>query len=899
MTSLFDLDCVEDALRCGTLMLTPNQRLADALRGAAAARERRAGGSALRAPRVQTLQQWCLGLWRALRWNGAEAALSRRLLGEGEEYTLWLAAIRADADALGGSLLHPEQAARSAQSAYDLLCQWQLAPESPALAAEFAASADSAAFLRWRHRFVERCRVCGWQSRAALPQLLLEAFCDGSLPRQELIALVGFIELSPLRRQLLEAAAPLRSISPAPRPQRVAPRRVACDDPEAELRCAARWARAALAADAGHSVGLVVPDLAPRRVEVRRVLLEVLDPGALLDGTDGAPLPFNISAGTALASEPLIGQALAWLRLAAQGLPAAELRRLLHAPSLALGLDASARATLSERLAQWLGAALGPAELRRLSAPDDTASAAFCERLEATRRLAPQRRGLASAWVRAWRRQLGACRWPTVTLDSREYQLSRRWDELLDELASGDEIYGELSVAGALALLTQAVSRCQFQPRGGTARLQVLGVLEADQLHFSHLWLASMDDARWPPPHSPNPLLPRSLQARLGMPRADHRRELDYACRLSASFMCAADELVVSYARRDADAQSTRPSALFGELAAMAAPMPAADAEELPGWCAAQSAAAGQTQEYATPAAAPLGGIERAFSAQALADQSDCPFRAMARHRWQAERGAMPAPSSSRLRFAGVRGQLVHAALERLWAELGTRDALLRCSEGALTALVERAVASAVAACQHERRRLGEPQSARFWQLESRRTAALLLRWLQEVESRRDEDFRVLLREDSRAFLLAGVPFRLRLDRVDAVPGETSESLLVIDYKTGRISGSLQRLWGGERPADPQLPLYALALAQEGPVRGLAYAQLRPAELRCRGAVEHWGDAPPEEADWPGQIERWRDSLGCLAAAFAAGAAPVSPRDQQSCRNCACAALCRVGEVGA
>ena len=623
MHSLLDLDGLAQALRDGTQLLTPNRRLADALRSAAAGRKRDDRLGVSRAPRVQALQAWYLSLWRELRWRGAETALRRRLLSEDEELSLWQAAIAADSEAMTSALLHPEQAAQSARDAYNLLLQWQLRPEHPELAGEFADSADSSAFLRWQRHFVAQCRQRGWQSRTALPQLLLEAFIDGSLPRREPITLFGFPELSPLHRQLLEAAAALQELRSAPHPQRSAPRLVVCADPREELRCAARWARAALAQDPAHSVAIVVPNLSTRRAELRSTLLEVLDPNALLEASDGADLPFDLSVGTALSREALIEPALSLLRLLTTGLPPAELRGLLLSPVLALDIAEDEAISLAERLSQWLGATISPQQLRALA--DKRAGLPLCAQLDALRRSTPQRHAPISAWVRAWRSQLDSCRWPLLTLDSREYQLRQRWGELLDELAAGDEIHAALSATEALALLRRSAARRLFQPRSGTARLQVLGLLEADQLRFSHLWLSSMDDTHWPQQRRPNPLLPRGVQARLGMPRADHHRELEYARRLSESFLNAAGQLVISYAEGGGDAGGTRPSPLFGALTAMAAPQPATGDEELSDWCLQQSRDAARLQEQLRPQAAPLDRAEGSFGAQALSEQSDCP----------------------------------------------------------------------------------------------------------------------------------------------------------------------------------------------------------------------------------------------------------------------------------
>ena len=263
--------------------------------------------------------------------------------------------------------------------------------------------------------------------------------------------------------------------------------------------------------------------------------------------------------------------------------------------------------------------------------------------------------------------------------------------------------------------------------------------------------------------------------------------------------------------------------------------------------------------------------------------------------------------AAAQRQFKAARGQLLHSALEQLWGVLGDRDGLRRQREQhSLEALIERSVAVVVAAVQSEQRRLGAPERERFWQLEAIRNSGLLARWLSEIELARHENFQVTLREARRELQLSGVPFKLRVDRVDTLIENDSKQLIVIDYKSGKIAGSLAKRWCDDRPTDLQLPLYALAMEPaEIPVRGLAYAQLRTEELRWRSWVQWWGDPPPQRATataepsrttWPQQLQLWRDRLTDLAAEFALGEAAVDPRDQNSCRYCACATLCRIAE---
>src|SRR5580698_5055980 len=191
-------------------------------------------------------------------------------------------------------------------------------------------------------------------------------------------------------------------------------------------------------------------------------------------------------------------------------------------------------------------------------------------------------------------------------------------------------------------------------------------------------------------------------------------------------------------------------------------------------------------------------------------DMAACPFRAFAKHRLAAK----PLEDTDLGLSYRDRGTSVHQALEFIWRELGSQARLLELSQPELDALVARGADAAVA-------KLG-PGIGR--DLEKQRLQKLLPDWLL-IEKTRSE-FTVAGTDVERLLTIGGLQIKPRADRVDALPDGRE---IILDYKTGQLKASA---WAGDRPDEPQLPLYCAT--SEKPVAGAAFAVIRIGELRFR-----------------------------------------------------------------
>ena len=184
--------------------------------------------------------------------------------------------------------------------------------------------------------------------------------------------------------------------------------------------------------------------------------------------------------------------------------------------------------------------------------------------------------------------------------------------------------------------------------------------------------------------------------------------------------------------------------------------------------------------------------------------------------------------------------------------------------------------------------------------IESERLVRLGGGWL-DIEAQRPR-FSVVSLEAQAITSIGGLTLRLQPDRIDRLD---NGALVVIDYKTGRVSHAD---WLGERPAAPQLPLYATMLsAQSETVHAIVFAQIRAERIRpvsLSAAPLALDDAKPVDEvmtstgrpGWDGLLADWRERLERLAAGYLAGEAAVAPARPTACSHCDLPSLCRLEE---
>jgi probable DNA repair protein len=848
----------------GIAVVTPNRRLAQALVREFNERQIAAGLTVWETADILPFGAFVERLYEDALYSDIAAQLPLLLTGA-QEQELWEAGIRASE--WGEALLAVPRAAADCRKAWGLAHEWRIAGAVMGNAGSFPGNEDAKAFAEWARDYARRCEKEGNTDAARLADVVAPLLKQAMLRKPKRLVAYAFDVVPPQVQDFLDACAKqgidVRSCAPEEKASKAS--RIAFPSAREELQAAASWARAKLEAGAKR-IGVVVPELGQRRKEVARVFARVMNPARNLPGAEQRALPFNISLGAPLADYPLARAALSIIELASGEIPFEHASRLIRSPfltgaepelSMRARLDAAMRKQAPTRVT--LGKLVALIE----------GTPALRQRLEALFALVREHPGGERSpheWARHFSALLEAAGFPGERgLDSSEFQTRAKFNETLAEFAKLERVAPKMSFTQALARLRRLCTDTLFQPETPDAPIQVLGVLESAGLEFDALWVSGLTDEVWPLAASPNPFIPPALQRKAGIPEASAEATLARGKRITDGWLAAADEVIVSHPTMEED------RALLASPLISAVPLGTPETRTYERYrdlifAARRSETVPDGQAPALATKTPKGGT------RILSDQAACPFRAFARHRLAAESLEEPVAGLD----ARARGLLLHTLMKELWSELKGSEGL----RGDCSPAIERAAAAAV-----REAKLEEP----FAGLERKRLAKLAREWL-EVERGRPS-FEVVAMEEKRKLAVAGLELNGRIDRMDKLE---AGGHALIDYKTGRPTPND---WLGERPDDPQLPLYALNAKED--IAAVAFARLKTGEMRYMGFSSRDDQIPKvkQAMDWAALLAGWKKELDALGSGFASGDARVDPKKLlQTCRYCDLQPLCRVYE---
>ena len=301
------------------------------------------------------------------------------------------------------------------------------------------------------------------------------------------------------------------------------------------------------------------------------------------------------------------------------------------------------------------------------------------------------------AWADGFTRVLEVLGWPGErTPDSAEHQLIRAWHKALDGLVSPARGQGANDPArGTLAITTQrreyrlpAGNRGDADPGPRPPGCRCHGFLTAPGC-----W--GLNEESWPSRPHPNPFIPIPLQKQYGIPGADAGAALEQTRALQAALVRSTRHIILSHARLDEDRPLLASPLLQGLMHGPEPGSPGSpDSPGKPEQGAAEQDSnpdttaifnTGNLETIEDTQAPPVTGRYGAGGARLFQDQSQCPFRAFARHRLDS-RGLDHADIGT---DAMERGNLLHDLMQSVWTELRSQERLMAMAETELEAFIQ------------------------------------------------------------------------------------------------------------------------------------------------------------------------------------------------------------------
>jgi len=608
-------------------------------------------------------------------------------------------------------------------------------------------------------------------------------------------------------------------------------------------------------------IAMVIPDLQTEGRALQRLLQRTLP-----------DTPFNLSLGKKLIDFPLIAHALHWLNLNEHTITHHQLRLLLHSPYL-LGSrqEFLLRADIMQQ-SPFLKEADIPLKLF-MAAHQHQAP----QLIQALTQLNPYpQQASPLIWINQFKERLTIMGFPgEYPLESANYQCFQRLLNLLDELMQCAVITPLMTQQQALDALHDLANTTVFQLKQPTTSVQLLGLLEASGCTFDSIWVSGLTDQCLPQKTNFSAFIPITLQRELRMPHACTHRDQQLAEQLLKRLQHACQLMVVSYPQFIADTPHLA-SPLITHLPSYT---------PLSVLSAVQSPAVEQLDEAYD---VPLLSTEMITGGTALlANQAKCPFRSFATHRLRAH----PPNELSEGPDASERGQIMHQIMEQLWRELGDQHTLLHIDSQTLDEHITRIILAALRPLT-ETRRFSFTSIAQEVELNRlKRLVHADLEW----EKKRPA-FTVEAIEQTFTMPLAGINFKVRVDRLDRIHGNDDAphaSKMVIDYKTTLPAN---KPWNEDRPEAPQLLLYTLLDEQ---INALLFIQLKAGRIACSGFSEqslpiHGMQSLKKDEHWADYQRQWHQQLTDLAHEFKTGHVPPRPKHASTCGQCSFPSLCRI-----
>lgn len=725
-------------------------------------------------------------------------------------------------------------------------------------------------FVNWAARFSQALA----DNHQMTPELWVNLWCKQephALLAYDHIDWLGFTEFTPQLKTVIEHCAP-HCTQAMVKIQRnnTCPSIKQYPTQTDEYNGLLKWARDAWQKNTtDEPIICVIPDLNQSRNRLIDLCYATFP-----EHTDDHPI-FNISVGQPLYDYSPVKDALSAILLIHNLLPLQRLSSLMQSAHFTQSADERYRAAqLDRQLRKQLTTSDRLTDLKHIHTQDNDTQQKILQRWISVSEHIPPDKQHISQWIdhfQAHWKQLG---WPgQAHLDSRGYQIEQRWQHLLNEARTLHPFSHHIHLAECMDILIYMAKNTLFQIQSRAyAPIQILGIMEAIDTPCAGLWLCGLDENSWPSAARPNPWLPKNIQCELRMPHADITRESDFATDVMKRLQQQTHIMHLSYhLQNDTGVQAVSPLVSHLEINE--------ENTETNSWQAPVSETI--PDDTATPTSGDFSG-----GSHALKTHICCPFKNFAQYRLHVQ-----ALESWRYGLdKREQGIILHDSLQALWEELGDQKTLLSLKKDTLTQKIDQAISHAH---QLAHRRWPGIHNTQWLSLTKPALGQLIAKWLSCERNR--PHFSVTACEQTQHITLNNITFKCRIDRIDTLD---DGSLLLIDYKTGEAKKSD---WLSTPPANPQLPLYTMALGDK--ISAIAFANIHYGEQKWVGVSDTKTGIPdispyPQTRykaieTWSMQRQHWLATLTKISDEIASGDTRLTTQHAQ-CQHCAYSTLCRV-----
>ncbi|PCJ20858.1 MAG: hypothetical protein COA96_15675 [SAR86 cluster bacterium] len=891
----FDIQALLKPLENNHTIIAPNHRTVDAilLEYAALKNEPPGSGNAWSRPNVLAIDIWLQNLWQTGSSQAIAPFCEADLLNRFNEQFIWIQLLQSSYNKF--PLLNTEAAAASVARSYQFFRQWEL--DNNPECENYKAAQDFQAFLAWSEQYKNYCNEHQLIDLTDATKLLIDNLDKLAAFIPQDICLVNFSQPPPLYAKLFSALSKATSISRVPEShpteagKTCSMARYEFKDAAAEIDACISWSLDKVKNNPDAHIGIV---MAHGRT------LEPLIEDAFFkrqkhDGTDDfvEKQVFNrLSSQETLLDLKLVNSALALLELNNETIDTQRFCQIIRSPRLVAAEDElQSRIALEIALRNNIESKTRLSHLQAFMRLDTkpyycpVLAKSLLEFTELRRRSKHQQ--TAEQWIELFQQQLELLGWPGEPLANTERSHLLQWQQTLDQLAASSGTLGNIDIATCTRSLKTLLKSNKLKHRfNSTLQISLLDIEEAQDFSFDELWILGMDSKSWPAATSPAAFIPYSLQSKIDMPGSSNQLQLDLAnSQLFTAQHATSGQLIVSHHEQE-DELKLRPSALINSVVI-------SSQEHIGASSVAPSPSDSELEIITEALNIPLKEDEAVSGGSGLlSNQSNCPFKAFARNRLKVQKlnefaeGITP--------FA--RGNALHLALEKLGIGLGSLEKINQASASNTDLLIAQSIEPAI---DQLRDKFPETMTPAFALLETKRLTSLLHGFL-TLEKQRP-NFVIQSTEKSLKWTHSNLALNFRIDRVDKLD---DESLLLIDYKSGK---KVNYKWFDDRPDDLQLPLYQLAISEQTDeaISATIIFQVNAENIGLSGTTDRTdlptlkplSQARAYEGDWLQLQTRWNDIIHSLVEEFENGLLAVAPtRGATTCQYCDFKPLCRVSE---